>query len=102
MGQHGGGEEKAQFSSTLTRQHGGIHWPSTLKKGDRRAKATLRAEVSQGRGVRQAWSPFLSSDWVGVVKVCEPCAFSSHQLWSFIDTSHTIKYQKSTTWVPNK
>ncbi|MED2743649.1 hypothetical protein P4307_05550, partial [Brevibacillus porteri] len=45
--------------------------------------ATLRADVSQGRSVRQAWSPFLSSDWVGVVKVYEPYAFSSRQLsWS--------------------
>ncbi|WP_414853873.1 hypothetical protein [Brevibacillus sp. IT-7CA2] len=33
---------------------GGIHWPSPLQKGNRRAKATLRAEVSQGSSVRQA------------------------------------------------
>ena len=41
----------------------GIHWTSPLKKGDRRAKATLQEDVSRGRSVRQAWSPFLSSDW---------------------------------------
>ncbi|CAI9006696.1 hypothetical protein EMIT07CA2_90179 [Brevibacillus sp. IT-7CA2] len=51
MGQHSGGEEKAQFSSTLTRPQGGIDCPSPLQEGNRRAKATLRAEVSQGRSV---------------------------------------------------
>ncbi|RAT98925.1 hypothetical protein ASG16_004370 [Brevibacillus sp. Leaf182] len=33
MGQHSGGEEKAQFSSTLTRQHGGLTVRLHFKKG---------------------------------------------------------------------
>ncbi|GED57527.1 hypothetical protein BFO01nite_16590 [Brevibacillus formosus] len=33
MSQHGGGEEKAQFSSTLTRQHGGLTVRLHFKKG---------------------------------------------------------------------
>ncbi|MBW5470552.1 hypothetical protein GPJ61_22240 [Brevibacillus formosus] len=32
MSQHSGGEEKAQFSSTLTRQHGGITGRLHLRK----------------------------------------------------------------------
>ncbi|GAB1530571.1 MULTISPECIES: hypothetical protein [Brevibacillus] len=55
MSQHGGGEEKAQFSSTLTRPQGGIHWPSTFQKGDRRPKPPygrtfLKGEVFDKRG----------------------------------------------------
>ncbi|NTU32870.1 hypothetical protein HPY27_22165 [Brevibacillus sp. HB1.1] len=33
MSQHRGGEEKAQFSSTLTRQHGGLTGRLHFKKG---------------------------------------------------------------------
>ncbi|UKK99818.1 hypothetical protein FO446_21400 [Brevibacillus brevis] len=33
MSQHGGGEEKAQFSSTLTRQHGGFTVRLHFQKG---------------------------------------------------------------------
>ncbi|MGF9908888.1 hypothetical protein, partial [Brevibacillus porteri] len=52
LSQHSGGEEKVLFDSDTPAW--GIHCPSPLPKGDRRAKATLRAEASQGRRVRQA------------------------------------------------
>ncbi|MBY0084839.1 hypothetical protein [Brevibacillus brevis] len=55
MGQHGGGEEKAQFSSTLTRQHGGLTGRLHFKKGTVEPKAPygrkfLREEVFDKRG----------------------------------------------------
>ncbi|GED58523.1 hypothetical protein BFO01nite_26550 [Brevibacillus formosus] len=85
MSQHSGGEEKAQFSSTLTRPQGGLTGRLHLKKGTVEPKPPygrkfLKEEVFDNR------VPFLSSDWVGVVKVCELCAFSSQQLCWFIGT----------------
>ncbi|MFF0830776.1 hypothetical protein ACFYU8_28480 [Brevibacillus sp. NPDC003359] len=47
MGQHGGGEEKAQFSSTLTRQQGGFTVRLHLKKG------TVEPKPPYGRKVRK-------------------------------------------------
>ncbi|UKL00975.1 hypothetical protein FO446_27710 [Brevibacillus brevis] len=55
MGQHGGGEEKAQFSSTLTHPQGGFTVRLHFKKGTVEPKPPygrtfLREEVFDKRG----------------------------------------------------
>ncbi|MGG4441858.1 hypothetical protein [Brevibacillus fortis] len=55
MGQHSGGEEKAQFSSTLTRQQGGFTVRLHFKKGTVEPKPPygrkgLKEEVFDKRG----------------------------------------------------
>ncbi|MBW5470245.1 hypothetical protein GPJ61_20675 [Brevibacillus formosus] len=55
MSQHGGGEEKAQFSSTLTRQLGGLSVRLHFKKGTVEPKPPygrrlLREELFDKRG----------------------------------------------------
>ncbi|CAI8988217.1 Helicase [Brevibacillus sp. IT-7CA2] len=56
MSQHSGGEEKAQFSSTLTHQQGGITGRLHYKKGTVEPKPPygrkiLRGEVFDKRGL---------------------------------------------------
>ncbi|MED2896789.1 hypothetical protein [Brevibacillus porteri] len=55
MSQHSGGEEKAQFSTTLTRQHGGFTGRLHYKKGTVEPKPPygrkiLKGEVFDKRG----------------------------------------------------